>query len=157
MKNIKYIFTIAFFSILLSCKTTTDCLSPNNDCNCQDGYEGENCGIKVTDKFLGKFIPESSSSISSNSMAVTDTLSEIRRVNFKKFNFFNDYIGDFYGIVDGEHITVPLQKTTNANVPFKEVQGEVCLIKTSNNVSLIMRLTFNGSSQSLYRIVYIKT
>ena len=158
MKNIKYMLIIALVLILLACNTESDCLSPYNDCNCPEGYEGNNCNSKATTKFVGNYNLEFSQSGSTgSSMLVTDSISQVKIVYFKNFTVNADIKGSFYGIVDGEHITVPKQKPTNS-LYISEGEGEVCLAKTGTQTSLIMKLTLSifGKVAS-YRVVYIKT
>ena len=99
MKNIKYIFTIALVSILLGCNIESDCLSPNNDCNCNEGFEGNNCNTKVTSKFVGTYIPEIPVNpfIPSN-MTLIDSINPVKTVYFKNFIYNSDVRVNFYGI-----------------------------------------------------------
>ena len=101
MKNIKYAIILALFSILLACNKNAGCLSPYNDCNCADGYEGDNCKTRVTEKFLGKYKLEGLPTADTTGMTVLDSTSQLKKVYFKKFNYRSDYYGDFYGIADG--------------------------------------------------------
>ncbi len=155
MKNIKYAIILALFSILLACNKNAGCLSPYNDCNCKDGYEGDNCKTRVTEKFLGKYKLEGFSASDTIVMTVLDSTTLLKRVYFKNFNFYFDYVGNFYGDVDGDHIKVPSQGPTGRS-NFKLVEGEVCLNAEGQAAGLIMRLKFNSDPNQTYRIVYLK-
>ena len=155
MKNIKYAIILAIFSILLACNKNAGCLSPYNDCNCQDGYEGDNCKTRVTEKFLGKYKLEGLSTSDTTGMTVLDTTSQLKKVYFKNFNYYFDLIGDFYGIVDGDHVAVPKQVPTG-RTNFQFVEGEICLNEEGQAPGLIMRLKFNNSPTETYRIVYLR-
>ena len=156
MENIKYIIILALFSILLACNKNAGCLSPYNDCNCKDGYEGDNCKTRVTEKFLGKYKLEGLSTSDTTGMTVLDSTSQLKKVFFKKFNYRSDYYGDFYGIADGDHIIVPKQVPTGfTNLQF--VEGEICLNKESNPLGLIIRLNFTQFGKMFSnRIAYYK-
>lgn len=156
MKNIKYIFTIALVSILLGCNIESDCLSPNNDCNCAEGFEGNSCKTKVTSKFIGTYIPEilNSASIPSN-MTLIDSINPVKNVYFKNFIYNIDIRINFYGIADGEHILVPKQELTNAS-GLTHIEGDVCLIKANSVESLVMKLTLYARTTTNRRVVYFK-
>lgn len=153
MKNIKYVIILALFSILLACNKNAGCLSPYNDCNCKDGYEGDNCKTRVTEKFLGKYKMEGQSPTDTLAMTVLDSTTQLKRVYFKNFNYRFDYIGDFYGVVDGDHITIPSQSPIGRPT-FKLVEGDVCLNDEGQAAGLIMRLKFEGNE--ILRAVYLK-
>ncbi len=156
MKNIKYIFTIALFSILLGCNKVSDCLSPNNDCDCAEGFEGNNCNTKVTSKFIGTYIPEipiGSSALPN--MTLLDSTNQVKTVYFKNFIYNRDIRVNFYGIADGEHILVPKQELTNAS-GLTHIEGDVCLIKTNSVESLVLKLTLYARTPLLNRTVYLK-
>ncbi len=160
MKNIKYAIILALFSILLACNKNAGCLSPYNDCNCADGYEGDNCKTRVTEKFLGNYLKENRSATDTTAtLLVLDSATQLKRVYIKKFNTFDvtgrPFYGDFYGIVDGKHITIPKQSPTG-RLNFKLVEGDVCLNEEGQAAGLIMRLRFEGDPNQYYRILYIR-
>ena len=160
MKNIKYVIILALFSILLACNKNAGCLSPYNDCNCKDGYEGDNCKTRVTEKFLGKYIKENRSVTDTTAMlSVSDSATQLKRVYIKKFNTFDatgrPFYGDFYGNIDGDHIVIPPQAPTG-RVAYKRVEGEVCLIKENNQENLIFKLQFDSDSKLIFRVLYKK-
>lgn len=156
MKNIKYAIILALFSILLACNKNAGCLSPYNDCNCKDGYEGDNCKTRVTEKFLGKYKLEGLSTTDTTAMTVLDSTEQLKKVYFKNFNYRFDFIGDFYGVADGEHVIVPKQVPTGrTNLQF--VEGEICLNKESDPLGLIVRLNITQNGKVFNnRAVYLK-
>lgn len=161
MKNIKYIIVLALFSILLACNKNAGCLSPYNDCNCKDGYEGDNCKTRNTEKFLGNYLREFGSLTDTTALiTVVDSVTQLKRIYIKKFSYYasnreRQFSGDFYGNIDGEHITVPVQEPSGIH-NFKRIQGEICLANDISGEGLIMKLKFESDSIQTYRIVYLK-
>ena len=109
----------------------------------------------MTEKFLGKYKLEGLSASDTTAMTVLDSTSQLKKVYFKNFNYRFDFIGNFYGIADGEHIAVPKQVPTG-RTNFQFVEGEICLNEEGQAPGLIMRLKFNNIPTETYRIVYLR-
>jgi hypothetical protein len=147
MKNISLI--IAIFAITLltyACQKSEACLSPNNDCNCPSGYEGQDCLEKTTSKFVGRYQND-------NYTIIRDSAGILNRV-FIKYATTTSGTGGFgiYGNVDGDHIIVPRQTAIlQFSSDFPSIfSGEICLEKGNDNTTvLVSKLTISyGFSSS---------
>ncbi len=153
MKNSLIVIIILSLSIFYACKEP-DCLSPYNDCNCAEGYEGQDCATRSTTRFLGQYTPEFRPDTATYRLTIVDSVDSGKKVYFKNFNysFFvgsTSFIprGDFYGIVDGEHIKIPEQFPTG-RPNFRSLSGEACLNKNTEGVTeLIFDIQFEGSKE----------
>jgi hypothetical protein len=140
MKNISLVISIFAITLLTyACQNTEACLSPDNDCNCPTGYEGQDCVEKTTGKFVGRYQDD-------NFTTIRDSVGILNRV-------YIQYAGSIgiFGNIDGDHIIVPRQTgKLSFSTDFPPiVSGEMCLEDGAENTTrLISKLTISYGPSS---------
>ncbi len=144
MKNL-IIYLSIFFAITLffACQKASDCLLPEGGCDCEVGYEGSNCDVRVTSKFLGTYKKTSSDTTRAT---VMDSTANLTRLYFSKVSNGDNIKGNFYGDIDGYHVNIPRQIPAGGNIGFKQVEGEACFEKINNTFKITFKLRFDNST-----------
>jgi hypothetical protein len=150
MKNL-IIYLSIFFAITLffACQKASECLLPEGGCDCEAGYEGSNCDVRVTSKFSGTY---KKSSTDPNKAVVKDSTINLTRLYFINVGNGDNIKGNFYGDIDGYHVNIPRQ-IPSSNTGFKLVEGEACFEKNDNAYKITFKLRFDNYPFT-YRFVY---
>ena len=144
MKNlIIYLSIFSAITLFFACQKTSECLLPEGGCDCEAGYEGSNCNVRVTTKFLGVY---KKSSTDPNRAVITDSTTNLIRLLFSNVGNGDNIKGNFYGDVDGYHVNIPRQIPLNGNTGFKVVEGEACFEKIDNIFKITFKLRFDNST-----------
>ena len=152
MKNLSIKITlIALLSLIFACQKNTACLLPEGGCDCPAGYEGQDCSVKATQKFVGRYQDD-------NYLFIKDTSTTLNRVNIAVGTKQDGSGGTLmFGNVDGSHINIPFQQVPTPPTFVQFVSGEICLEKQADNtMAIVTKLNFSTQSSGLQRRVWRK-
>ncbi len=139
-KLIIYLSIFAAITLTFACQKASDCLLPEGGCDCAVGFEGNNCDVRVTSKFLGTY---KKSSTDPNKAVIRDSITNLTRLYFINVGRDTFLKGNFYGNVDGYHVNIPSQSPAGST-GFKLVEGEACLEKIDNAYKITFKLRFEN-------------